>query len=161
VLWFLAWNHYREGNYPAAAQTFTKLIKEFPRSSLRSRAHYWLGRTHVHLGSLADALQAYRQALASEPLSYYGMMAQEQIKELQKAAQPAVFRGGSVWLASVLGLPGLPGNALENFGIVDDAEIVPLLPSSREIPWGDTTFHWESAEARRALRLMRLGIHDA
>ena len=58
-----------------AIQSFRRFLDEYPRSSARFRAKYWLAQAMIHDKKEADARKLLIDLQQSSPLSYYGLLA--------------------------------------------------------------------------------------
>jgi soluble lytic murein transglycosylase len=64
---------YATGSYAAAARDFETLVQKYPRSDEVSAARYWTGRARERAGDRGRAATAWREVVATDPLSYYAM----------------------------------------------------------------------------------------
>lgn len=168
ALWYMAWNAYRLGDLPTATSSLLRLREKVPASSLVQRTHYWEGRLRVEMGELDHALAAYQAAIDADPLSYYGVIAQQQRSSLVRETAPVAYGHGGPMLASLATLaevPELPSpQELQHESFEPSKEDLPEVPSYRDgqgagLPWGGAALDWSSRAGRRALQLMRLGLN--
>lgn len=158
--WYLAWSAYRLGDLPAASRLYGKLRKKYPRSSLVQRALYWEGRIAAQMGDGKIALESYRQAISRSPLNYYGLLARQRIRELQK--NPLTMRTGeTIRLAAADS--GLASDLLKS--LQPEQEELPefggMQPMTTiSLPWGGSVFDWQSQAGKRALMLIKFGYAE-
>ncbi|MBI4493352.1 MAG: transglycosylase SLT domain-containing protein [Chloroflexi bacterium] len=67
--------HYMAGAYEPALDAWKALLATDPESDPRARALYWSGKALEQLGRQPDARQAFEQAAAQRPLSYFALRA--------------------------------------------------------------------------------------
>ena len=79
AVWWIAWIHYEDRNYPQAEQTLERLIRKYARSFLVHQARYWLGRIAEQKGDQKGAATYYQQVIARAPYTYYGYRATERL----------------------------------------------------------------------------------
>lgn len=82
ALWFAGWSAYLAKKDGLARRALEQLLEEHPTSDLRSQARYWIGRLRQRAGELDQAKAAYREVLASQPLSYWGFWSITRLEEL-------------------------------------------------------------------------------
>lgn len=70
-----AMNEYFEGNYKKAMLAFQKMLDEYPRSTHRYRARYWLGQAYTQEQEHEKAQAIYLDLAKDAPLTYYGLLA--------------------------------------------------------------------------------------
>jgi len=75
----LAGIEWQAGRIAAAAQIYEAYRDRFPRGRRIDQATYWAGRAHQELGQDSLARVRYHEARAADPLSYYGLLAAEEI----------------------------------------------------------------------------------
>ena len=156
--WYLAWNAYRLGDIPSAIATVDRMLRRYPNTSLRQQVTYWRGRWLTMLNRTKEAVESLRRAYALQPLHYYGVLSRQRLFELNVSPNPLTALGKQ--------RPLLAANtddeslAAEEF-IPEADELpelgrVPTLPPE-PVPWGGSLFEWDSGDAKRALRLIKLG----
>ena len=170
--WYLAWNHFLAGSMSQAADALTALTTAFPRSSLRQRSLYWLGRSRGELGDVGSARSAYEAARAEAPLSYYGALARQRLEQMPVPEKPIAFAGGSTLLAS-LDAPPIPAvrddddeapadtdraAALDDAGSPDATGAQESASAADDIPFA---FNWSTPAARRLVALAAIDDTDA
>jgi soluble lytic murein transglycosylase len=69
------------GRHRAAANELDSLLALHPSAEDGMAARYWMGRALVATGDTATAMARWRTVAAEYPLSYYGMLASEQLGE--------------------------------------------------------------------------------
>lgn len=62
------------GKYAESAAQYRRFLDEFPRSSYRFRARYWLAQSVDHQDQHSAALKLYEDLEKDSPLSYYGFL---------------------------------------------------------------------------------------
>lgn len=72
---------YVHGDTKAAAAAFDSLAAAYPRSDEASAARYWGGRAYDLAGDKEQAQARWRQAIAPNSVSYYGMLASRRLDE--------------------------------------------------------------------------------
>ncbi len=160
AVWYIAWNAFRQGDLPRAVQSLRRLRDRFPGSSLVQRTHYWEGRFAALMGDLALARQAWGEAVAQEPLSYYGILARQRAKTLESDVRPVVLQGGGLFVASLDEVPPVDATRLD--GEEDlPSNLATLLLDVEPSPMDSEVLDWTSPQGKRALRLMKLGLDDA
>ncbi|MFN3197917.1 MAG: transglycosylase SLT domain-containing protein [Bradymonadia bacterium] len=77
--WLRAWSSFQLGEYLEAADTFAQL-----RSGTRwpEKFTYWYGRAMAQAGEVDTAAEAYREVIASTPVSYYAYQSRARLAEL-------------------------------------------------------------------------------
>jgi soluble lytic murein transglycosylase len=79
--WKLGWARYRQGDYQTAVNIFEQAAAYFPRSDYRPPYLYWTGRAYDHLDQ-ADRANARYALIAVDYLnSYYGRLAEVQLRK--------------------------------------------------------------------------------
>ncbi len=66
---------YSDGKYGAAIKSFYRFLDEYPRSSHRFRARYWMGQALSQEQQHEKAQRTYEELTRESPLSYYGLLA--------------------------------------------------------------------------------------
>lgn len=66
---------YQEGKYSSAIKAFYRFLDEFPRSTHRYRARYWMAQGLSQDQQHEKAQRAYEELLSDAPLTYYGLLA--------------------------------------------------------------------------------------
>lgn len=66
---------YLDQKFGPAAVGFRQFLDDFPRSSYRFRAEYWLAQALSHEQKHEDAQKLYAQLQQDSPLTYYGLLA--------------------------------------------------------------------------------------
>gem|GEM_PF-1958160 len=80
ALWAATWAAYRRADFPAA-MTMAKLMEQGASDApTLGKALYWKGRILEKQENLPQAQEAWKQAAASSPFSYYGVMALKRLK---------------------------------------------------------------------------------
>ena len=156
--WYLAWNAYRLGDIPSAIATVDRMLRRYPNTSLKQQVTYWRGRWLTMLNRSKEAIETLRRAYAIQPLHYYGVLSRQRLFELNVTPNPLTsLHTGRPLLASTGDHDAL---AAEEF-IPEADELpelgrVPALPPE-PVPWGGSLFEWDTDNAKRALRLIKLG----
>ena len=163
AMWYLAWNHYRAGNLPKAADTLVQLRRQYKRSSLIDRTHYWEGRIMAQLGQKSEAQAAYVKA-SSRSVTYYGFLSEQRLAELN-AAPTVTSPETRVNTSQNRVVSATTHDAANDDSVVGPPTPLPaaigLKPTHADyMPWGTGVFDWESSDGRRALRLMKLGFRN-
>ncbi|MBC7385061.1 MAG: DUF1284 domain-containing protein [Cryobacterium sp.] len=70
-----------EENYGKAIDEFQKFLNEFPRSTHRFRARYWLAFSLEKKKSSGDAKPHYEQLVRETPLTLYGLLAMQALQQ--------------------------------------------------------------------------------
>lgn len=89
ALWKLAMYPYFEKDYGEAALGFWKYLVSYPNPLSTAQAMYWMGRCYQKLGDSESALYLYGRTRALTNESYYGQLAREAEKSLEKAGKNA------------------------------------------------------------------------
>ena len=89
--WKAGWFAYRDRTYGDTAQIFDRAAAAFPRADYRPSWLYWSARAHDHRGDAVTATARYRLVVADYQNSYYGRLAEEQLRKRRDApaATPA------------------------------------------------------------------------
>jgi TolA-binding protein len=58
---------YVRHNYADAVESFDKLIINYPESSLKGSAYYWLGESKLHLDQLENSLECFLEIINQHP----------------------------------------------------------------------------------------------
>jgi soluble lytic murein transglycosylase-like protein len=66
---------YFQKDYSKAAQSLQKLLETYPRSPLRARAQYWMGRSLLESGQTEKANSVFSSLQTESPLTYFGLLA--------------------------------------------------------------------------------------
>ena len=66
---------YSDSKYGAAIKAFYRFLDEYPRSSHRFRARYWMGQALSQEQQHEKAQRTYEELTRESPLSYYGLLA--------------------------------------------------------------------------------------
>jgi soluble lytic murein transglycosylase-like protein/TolA-binding protein len=109
--WKLGWVRYRQGDYQAAINIFEQAAAHFPRSDYRPPYIYWTARAYDRLDQADRANARYALVSLDYLNSYYGRLAEVQLKQrnigpekrrelandpaLAAIAVPPAMRGGS------------------------------------------------------------------
>ncbi len=80
--WKLGWWHYRKGEFESTVKVFERAAADFPRSDYRPAWLYWTGRAYAQLAQPERAASRYALTVADYLHSYYGRLAEEQLREL-------------------------------------------------------------------------------
>lgn len=125
----LAWAVTRRGEQPELAiEMFDAIIKHQRRK--RSWAQYWRARTLLDAGRHEDALVAFEELRAKEPLSYYGIQSYSRISEMKGQSPPQQLATLAMPPASTMA----PMSEVACTGLTPVAE--PLAPSTVHWPRG-------------------------
>lgn len=68
-------NEYLAGNFEKSYEIWNALLTEFPRTSIRLRTKFWMGRAAQKSQQDARAETLYREVIREIPFSFYAMMA--------------------------------------------------------------------------------------
>ncbi len=71
--------HYIDGDMAGAAAIFEEYRRNHPRGNLYQQATYWAAKCYLALGDEARARQRLREVRTTDPFSYYGIRAAEQL----------------------------------------------------------------------------------
>lgn len=66
---------YFEGKYKDAIKALRQFLDDFPRSTYRYRARYWLAQSLTHEQEHEKAKKMYEELQQETPLTYYGLLA--------------------------------------------------------------------------------------
>ncbi len=66
---------YLSGKYPEAYGIWNELLKKYPRTSIKLRTKFWMGRAAQKSAQDARAETLYREVIREIPYSYYALMA--------------------------------------------------------------------------------------
>ncbi|MBL7716401.1 MAG: transglycosylase SLT domain-containing protein [Bdellovibrionales bacterium] len=66
---------YQDGKYSSAIKAFYRFLDEYPRSTHRYRARYWMAQGLSQDQQHEKAQRAYEDLLQDAPLTYYGLLA--------------------------------------------------------------------------------------
>ncbi len=156
--WYLAWNAYRLGDIPSAISTVDRMLRKYPGTSLRQQVTYWRGRWLTMLNRPKEAVASLLKAYQIKPLHYYGLLSKQRLLELDAFPDPLTM------LPSIH--PVLASNSdadelsaeefIPSADELPELGRVPTLPPE-PIPWGGSLFEWNTDDAKRALRLIKLG----
>ena len=80
ALWELGFRAFETRRYARAARYLSEYTPLATNAMDEARGHYWLGRAHRRG---PKALDAYREAIAVEPLHWYAVLAASRLKKLQ------------------------------------------------------------------------------
>ena len=152
--WYIAWNAYRLGDLATATRELVKLRTQHPASSLVQRSWYWQARFAMFAGDTTAARDALGRASADEPLSYYGLLAAQRLRELDASRQSVAFASLEMRDDETPGaeLQGAPGELAAAAPAVDS--------DPTALPWDDAVLDWRSVPGKRFLCLVRLGLYD-
>jgi soluble lytic murein transglycosylase len=73
--WYLGWLQYQAGEYDTSAQTWDRLLRAFPSSSLVPDTLYWQGRAFERAGAQGEARARYERLRTSYRQTFYGYLA--------------------------------------------------------------------------------------
>jgi soluble lytic murein transglycosylase-like protein len=79
--WKLGWTRYRQGDFQAAIGIFEQAAAHFPRSDYRPPYLYWTGRAYDRLEQADRANARYALVAVDYLNSYYGRLAETQLKQ--------------------------------------------------------------------------------
>jgi soluble lytic murein transglycosylase len=85
--WKAGWASYRKGDMPEVVRYFDSAAAGFPRSDYRPAWIYWSARARAKMGDQAGAADRYQLAVADYQNTYYGRLAEEQLKKQRVAAR--------------------------------------------------------------------------
>ncbi len=158
ALWYIAWNAYRLGDHPTALQTLRQLRRDYPRSKLLQRTHYWEARILASAGRHEEAARAYQAAVSHDPNDYYAVYARIRLEELATQVRPEQPVHVTIAELSRKQVASVGEGEPAGYTTPDDEESI--RPNAREsrLSFGSAVFDWTSEEGRRALRLMTLGF---
>lgn len=71
-------------DYKASAEEMTKFIKQNPKSFALPQAYFTLAISQELAGNKTEALEAYKHLVENYAKTYFGSVAKDKIKELQK-----------------------------------------------------------------------------
>lgn len=71
-------------DYKASAEEMTKFIKQNPKSFALPQAYFTLALSQELAGNKTEALEAYKHLVENYAKTYFGSVAKDKIKELQK-----------------------------------------------------------------------------
>lgn len=160
AIWFIAWNAYRLGDHPSALQTLRALRREYPRSKLVQRSHYWEARILAAAGRHEEAARAYQTTITHDPTDYYAVYSQLRLEELAQRVHPEQPTHVTIRELSRPQVASLDDDEPSGYTTADDEEAVRPVERERRLPPGSAVFDWTTDEGRRALRLMTLGFED-
>ncbi|MCX8507195.1 MAG: lytic transglycosylase domain-containing protein [Alphaproteobacteria bacterium] len=124
---FAGWIALTGRNDPEAArQHFQNLYEAATVSYSHARGGYWLGRTAEIAGNSTDAVKWYNIA-AAFPISFYGQIATERLRDLGLAPPDLVAQG------AYLGTP-YPLDSKTKLGVVERAELSNNVINSADYP---------------------------
>ncbi|MBM4381186.1 MAG: transglycosylase SLT domain-containing protein, partial [Deltaproteobacteria bacterium] len=106
-----AWLLRRAGKLDEAAALLRQareLPDENPEAQARERATYWLGRVQHARGEVAGAVSSWEELVSTQPASYYGGLAREELARVDPAAAR---RAAAEATAAEAGRPILPADA--------------------------------------------------
>ncbi len=72
-----AMKSYLDRKYSVAIKNFRQFLDDYPRSTHRLRARYWLAQSLEHDGVHAEAITVLTELQNDSPLSYYGLLASQ------------------------------------------------------------------------------------
>ena len=78
AIWRLAWRHYKQGNQEKALYYLTK---QEQRNYHKDQALYWRGHIYTTQGKAKDAIDAYSTCIRNYPLTYYALLALQQLEQ--------------------------------------------------------------------------------
>lgn len=70
-----AFTKYQAGKFDEAYVAWNELLKKFPRTSIKLRTKFWMGRAAQKATKDAHAETLYREVIRDLPFSYYAMLA--------------------------------------------------------------------------------------
>jgi soluble lytic murein transglycosylase len=150
AMWRLGWRAFRNDELGKAIGWWQKQIAIMPIDDTyyaEGQAQYWIGRAKAKQGKPAEAIAAWKDAIATYPMSYYALLALNRIREVAPAdyttltrtlaADPASYAPGGPALTFAprpeWGTPGF-ARAMEflRLGLGEEAEaelrVLKLLP---------------------------------
>jgi len=80
--WQLAFRAFEQRRYRDAAARFERYARMGSGAMVRGRGLYWRGRALLAAGDREGAEEAFRQALALEPLHWYALLARQRLVEM-------------------------------------------------------------------------------
>jgi len=87
ALWQIGFHAFETHHYARAVHYLSQYVKLVTDPMNEARGFYWLGRAHRHG---PKAIDAYREAIAVEPLHWYAILAAKRLKRL-KVKPPSPF----------------------------------------------------------------------
>lgn len=98
VLWYMAWSHYKLGQFDSAVRIMDSLLKgRAKKQKMDDRIAYWKARSLEKAGRKGEANSLYRQILADHPIGYYGVLSKRRIDGDVRTADDFVEAGGYRW----------------------------------------------------------------
>jgi tol-pal system protein YbgF len=58
---------FKAGDMPAARDTFTKFLEQYPKSDLVTNVHYWIGETYYSEKNYEQAILAFQEVIKNHP----------------------------------------------------------------------------------------------
>ncbi|OFZ19212.1 MAG: hypothetical protein A2Z20_05025 [Bdellovibrionales bacterium RBG_16_40_8] len=77
ISWYLAWNEYKQKNYPEAVRLLKNLKNRTENNFERSRIIFWLAKSLREKNDNAE--DEFKQLIKEDPLSYYGLAAHREM----------------------------------------------------------------------------------
>ncbi|MCE9580042.1 MAG: lytic transglycosylase domain-containing protein, partial [Deltaproteobacteria bacterium] len=93
AMWRLGWRAWRADDLPKAISFWQKQIAVMPIDDTyyaEGQAQYWIGRARAKQGKKAEAIAAWKDAIATYPMSYYALLALNRIRETSPDAYKAL-----------------------------------------------------------------------
>lgn len=115
--WVLVWQAYRQKRWQEALQTIEASLRAVPRETTyysQGRMMYWRARVRVRLGDRKAALADYWRCIEQYPMSYYGLLAANRLREAKVADFEERLRRIAARHSDVSRLPAL---SLEGLGL--------------------------------------------
>ena len=82
ALWRAGWSYYLTAKYPQAIHMFSQAISTFPHGDFYGESFYWRGRSFEQQKKGQKAIETYRRLVKVSPDAYYGIRAQERLRQL-------------------------------------------------------------------------------
>lgn len=106
VNWYLAWLLYLKGDYVAAEKSFRSMLKvknKKQRIDSPERVHYWLAMSLFRQNRLLDARPLFLKLSDLPGMNYYGMLANERLKQIQSRTPASVVTTESLAQVAMVG----------------------------------------------------------
>lgn len=84
LLWFKAWNLRKVKKHDEAVEVFKEIIAMEMEEDNKSKYKFWLAKTYKDLKKFEDADSFFEDAIADDPLGYYGLLAHRETHEVLK-----------------------------------------------------------------------------